>query len=334
MSTPSIHLYRVPGHELLAQERLSEHSDVLPWYLLTYAGRGVEGVYLELEDADEAAKDYPNAEIQPFDSAEKLICEWSKYCEQSSWSDGRTGKSESSERSTSPLDEEQVIGILTERSTGLMVQARELKCNRDRDDPHSRMQIAKAYYANGGRCNQTYYAVATTSTTVISANEEDSLSRFTEWEDLGRSNDRNEEADGEDDRSSRMLTTPAVDNASVTVSEVSTELVSTATEVTRDVVSPSFVPNPRNPLFLPSSEASSTGGTLPCLKKTTNWSSYLHCLTPDDDLPNYSSSSGGYYFRQSETDYRHGTELGCSPPIVDTPTILVDSRTIPLANLS
>lgn len=72
----------------------------------------------------------------------------------------------------------------------------------------------------------------------------------------------------------------------------------------------------------------------PCLKKTTNWSSYLHCLTPDDDLPNYSSSSGGYYFRQSETDYRHGTELGCSPPIVDTPTILVDSRTIPLANLS
>ncbi|KAF9066542.1 hypothetical protein BDP27DRAFT_1423790 [Rhodocollybia butyracea] len=164
MSTPSIHLYRVPGRKLLAQERLSEHSDVLPWYLLTYAGRGVEGVYLELEDADEAAKDYPNAEIQPFNSAEKTYL---------------------SERSTLPLDEEQVIGILTERSTGLMVQAHKLKCNCDRDDPHSRMQIAKAYYANGGRCNQTYYAVATTSTTVISANEEDSLSRLTEWEDLG-----------------------------------------------------------------------------------------------------------------------------------------------------
>lgn len=115
MSTPSIHLYRVPGHELFAQECLSEHGDVLPWYLLTYAGRGIEGVYLELyaivylsmiscltnplisEDANEAAKDYPNAEIQLFNSAEKLICEWSKYCEQSSWSDGRTGKSESSE---------------------------------------------------------------------------------------------------------------------------------------------------------------------------------------------------------------------------------------------
>lgn len=77
-----------------------------------------------------------------------------------------------------------------------------------------------------------------------------------------RSNNRNEEADSEDDRSSRMLTTPAVDNTSVTVLEVSTELVSTATEVTRDVVSPSFEPNPRNPLFLPSCEASSTGGTL------------------------------------------------------------------------
>ncbi|KAF9061067.1 hypothetical protein BDP27DRAFT_1370001, partial [Rhodocollybia butyracea] len=45
-----------------------------------------------------------------------------------------------------------------------------------------------------------------------------------------------EEDDGEGDRSSGMLTTAAVDNASATVSEVSTELVSTATEVTRDIV--------------------------------------------------------------------------------------------------
>lgn len=40
MSQPTS-LYRVPGDELL---QLNRH----PWYLLTHAGRGVEGVYLNL----------------------------------------------------------------------------------------------------------------------------------------------------------------------------------------------------------------------------------------------------------------------------------------------
>ncbi|KAF9059897.1 hypothetical protein BDP27DRAFT_1371020 [Rhodocollybia butyracea] len=176
--------YRVPGNELLQLKKSTKD------------GRGLEGVYLNLgdmlpytlisDDARRAVREYPNAELQSFSSTDQLLLQWSTYCEAASWSEGRIGAPEPRERTPSPtIEEGKIQQYLTESSTGRMMQAKELKCNRDLEDDQRRMEIAKVYYAKGGRRNQTYYAVATELATVISADEVASVGRFTEWEDFG-----------------------------------------------------------------------------------------------------------------------------------------------------
>jgi len=137
----------------------------------------VEGVYLNLDNAQQAAREYPNAQWQRFFSAEQLRLEWTRYCDRASWRDGRKV---AWEHGWATLDEAQP---LTERSTGCISQARELRCAGDRDTDKRRLENVKD--AQGGRRHQMYYAVATDQATVISAHEAASVDRFAEWQGLG-----------------------------------------------------------------------------------------------------------------------------------------------------
>lgn len=115
------------------------------------------------DNAQQAAREYPNVQWQHFFSEEQLRLEWTRYCDRASWRDGRKV---AWEHGWATLDEAQP---LTERSTGCILQARELRCAGDRDTDKRRLENVKD--AQGSRRHQMYYAVATDQATVISAHK-------------------------------------------------------------------------------------------------------------------------------------------------------------------